>query len=870
MAVFVGRQRELTDLGTRLERALAGQPGVCLISGEPGIGKTRLATELATAAEEQGFLVRWGRCWDGPGAPALWPWTQALEAGEWLPPGGTERLESDDDSFVVYEATAGRLRTLGTEQPLVVVLDDLHWADPLSLRVLRFVAQHLQRVPALVVGTYREHEARLDPSQVAVFEQLSRYASTLALRGLSTAEITDLVDSSYGVRLAPAAARRLQESTAGNPFFLDEVMRLLLAEGSDEALEAFDTFDARRVPDGVRDATRRRLALLPPETADVLAAAAVVGPQLEPAVLGVVTGLERAEVVARLDAARAAGLVAPDGTAYRFTHALVRETMYGDLDSSRRADLHRRTGDALERFYAAGLAEHAAELAHHLAEAHGPAEARRAAEYDLAAGADATGRFAYEQAAAHARHGLAALRAMADPDLRTRANLHLLEAEAHLRLSNADGLKEAATRAAADAREVGSNEHLARAAIAYGSMATAWAADPDGVDLCESALDAVGATRPDLRARLLCSLAWMHVTAGDLDSADRPSERGLELARQLENHQTLCRALYVRHEVFYGTQQASTQLALAEELVGVAERNNDAYWRAQGHRSRALPRLILGDAAGFADDAEATARLGATLRSRVHTSLGHSWRGVLALLAGGFEEVEAHTNAALAVLPGDPDAVKAYASQLFWLRHEQGRLAELRPLIGLAFEQEPNLPAVRAVAGHLHAELGDHEEAGRHLDALCERGVHQINRDWGWSLTMTSMASMLALVRPETSAARQAAEALVDLLAPGRGQLVVVAAATHCAGAFDRYRGMLLDLLERWDEAESAFTDARRLEERAGAVPLAARTRYWHARMLAERDPTRAAALLDESLETASSLGMARLVEEAERLSTCI
>lgn len=870
MAIFVGRQRELASLGARLDSVRDGTAGVCLISGEPGIGKTRLATEVAAAAAERGCTVRWGRCWEGAGAPALWPWTQVLDGGGSLPAPADGRLETDDDRFVVYEAVAARLRAQSEARPLMVVLDDLHWADRLSLLVLQFVARHLQAAPVLIVGTYREAEAQLDAEHGSILGHLARHATTMPLRGLTTAEIRNLVTQAYDVELSDATAVALREATAGNPFFVDEVMRLLIAEG------APDAFDARRVPHGVREATRRRLELLPPDVQVLLRTAAVVGRDVPVAVLEGITGSSRAELNACVDTAVDAGLVAREhaGNRFRFTHALVRAALYGDLGTAERAALHRRAGDALERVYGGDLDEHAAELAHHFAEAQTTREAIRAARYDLAAGADAINRFAYEQAADHARHGLQALASTPDPDLRVRADLHLLEADAYVRLSDADRLKEAASRAAADARAAGSNEHLARAAIAYGTMASAWEIDPDGVDLCESALDAVGATRPDLRARLLSSLAWMHATAGDLDGADRPSERGLELARELGDHRTLCRALYVRQEVYYGTARAADQLGLGDELVTVAERHGDVYWRAQGHRCRALPRLALGDVKGFAEDAEAMAKLGATLRSRVHANLGHSWRGVLALLAGRFGEVEAHTNKALSALPRDPDAIKSYGSQLFWLRHEQGRLGEVIPLVAMAIEQEPGLVAVRAVVAHLHAELGDREEAARHLAVVLRKGLHKINRDWGWSVTMTSMAAALALLDDDRPESRDAAASLVELLEPCRGQLVVVAAATHCPGAFDRYRAMLLSRLARWDEAEAAFAAALRLEEAAPSPPLAARTRYWYARMLLRRDDgddtARARDLLDRCLADATALGMARVVTDAERLYACV
>ncbi len=868
MGVFVGRQRELATLVARLESALDGAPAVALLAGEPGIGKTRLAAELEATAAERGCEVRWGRCWEGPGAPALWPWTQVVGNDEQLPAPSDGRLETDDDRFVIYEAIAEKLRARAAKQPVVAVLDDLHWADPLSLGVLQFVAQHLRTGRVLIVGTYRETEARRDAEQGSILAHLARHATTVPLRGLSSSEIGTFVNDTFGTRLSATTLAALHEATAGNPFFVDEVMRLLIAEGS------VDNFDVRRVPDGVREATRRRLDLVDPDARERLGTAAVVGRDFSIAVLEGVTGASRQELVNQLDDAAAAGLVQSSDNGYRFTHALVRETLYGDLDAADRVAIHRRVAESLERFYGGDVDAHAAELAHHFAQAQGAREASKAARYDLTAGGDAIRRFAYEQAVEHARHGLLAVNSTANPDLRLRSELHLLDAKAQLRLSDAPALKEAASRAAADARAAGSNEHLARAAIIYGSMATAWDSDPDGVALCESALDAVGATRPDLRARVLCSLAWMHVTPGNLDAADRPSERGLELARQIDSPPTLCRALYVRHEVFTGTAKAAEQLSLADELVSVAERNYDVYWRAQGHRCRALSRLALGNASGFEDDMEAMARLGQTLHSRVHQSLADNWRATRALLRGDFDQVEAHSNRALMTLQGDPDAIKAYAAQLFWLRHEQGRLHEIQSLVATSVDQEPGLAPARAVAGQVAAELGDHEAAARHLDHLLRGGLHKIKRDWGWSMTMTSIASILALRADRDPEYLPVVAAVAELLEPFRHQLVVVASATHVPGAFDRYRGMMLSMLGEWAEAEEAFLDALRLERGAGAVALMARTQYWHAQMLVARgldaDRSRARDLLTLGAEEAQQRGMMRLAEQAEKLSACV
>jgi hypothetical protein len=408
---FVGREAELGALTVDLDAALAGRGGVVLVAGEPGIGKTRLAEELAIQASGRGVLVLWGRCWEGEGAPAFWPWVQVVHAYvqaadptalrqemgagaadiAQLVPAVCERLpdlpappptEPEAARFRLFDSLTGFLRAAAVRRPLLLVLDDLHWADAPSLALLRFVGRALEGAGPLVVGCYRHTEVDQGHSLLGTLADLTRgqHHRRLLLGGLDEAEVASFIALVAGVAPPPALAVAVHQQTDGNPFFVTEVVRLLATQGQlGQPTETVSPLLAGGLPEGVRAVVTQRLGRLSGDCRGVLEVAAVLGRGFRLRALQLASGRDSGQLLELLEEVEGARVVeaAPGGPAsWRFVHTLVREVLYEGLPTARRVRLHRLVGEALEAVHAADLGPHLAELAHHFVDA-APAAGRR-------------------------------------------------------------------------------------------------------------------------------------------------------------------------------------------------------------------------------------------------------------------------------------------------------------------------------------------------------------------------------------------------------------------------------------------------------------------------------------------------------------
>jgi DNA-binding SARP family transcriptional activator len=427
---LVGRDDQLAALDGVLAGARGGRGRVVLVAGEPGIGKTRLVEEAARRAAAAGMQVAWGRCHEGDGAPALWPWAQVVrqlaaglgpgqlaamlgpsaarlgppmpELAEAAPPPGPLPIaDLGAARFQLNQAVAGLLRRLAEARPLLVVVDDLHWADVPSLSLLAFLATELKDTRLVVVGTYRDVEAVAGQPLAETLGALARepVVERISLGGLGRADVAALIGRTIGGRPAEPLVEAVADRCGGNPFFITELLRLLQSErglgGPDAAAAA-----RRDIPVGVRDVLRARLARLPEQTGTVLMVAAVAGRGFDLDLIEAMTGLEDEPALDAAEAAVLAGLLLEDDRAagrYRFAHALVRETIYEDISRARRARLHARVADALLAVRGP-VPGPAAEMAYHSWEAAPVIGAARALPYLLRAGEQAAAQLAYEAA----------------------------------------------------------------------------------------------------------------------------------------------------------------------------------------------------------------------------------------------------------------------------------------------------------------------------------------------------------------------------------------------------------------------------------------------------------------------------------------
>jgi tetratricopeptide (TPR) repeat protein len=434
-SVFVGRGREMAELLTGLGDARAGRGRLFLLTGEAGIGKTRIAEELATRASATGTQVAWGRCWEGGGAPAYWPWVQVLrtclgrlgsehldelagagardvaqivpELRQWLQTSadspGVQSLSAEQARFRLFESVSVLLRNCARLEPLMLVLDDLHDADLPSLLMLKFVARQLVTTRILIVGTYRDVEVRQSPTLSELLGAVLREGHQVPITGLDEAEVARLVRASAGLAPSERLVTTLCEATAGNPLFIDGVVRLMVAEGKTSALTLTGPSIASfGLPSGVREAIRRRLASLSPETRSALVVAAAIGGDFDLITLERVSGIPGERLVDLMEEAVARTIVlAPSTHGYRFAHALIRNALYETLAPSARIRLHSTIAEVLEAQFAADIDSHCAELAHHFAQAVEPRLRDKAIVYSIRAGDAANAVFAYEDAVAH-------------------------------------------------------------------------------------------------------------------------------------------------------------------------------------------------------------------------------------------------------------------------------------------------------------------------------------------------------------------------------------------------------------------------------------------------------------------------------------
>jgi predicted ATPase len=480
---FVGRVRELAELRAGLAQTLDGRGRLYLLSGDPGVGKTRVAGELAAMAAQAGARTLWGRCWEGSGAPAYWPWIQLARTlvrggdpaavptevarlveisgpaavAETAPAPATETAR-----FRLFDSMCGFLADAAADRPLVLLLDDLHWADRPSLLMLQFLARGLADAPVLIGGTYREAEVRDDEERREVIGSILRLARHLPVRGLDVAEAAELIRG-HGATASERIIDRLHETTGGNPFFLDEIVRLLVVENR------FADVEQGRIPlpHGVREVVRERLRRLDPATIEVLQVAATLGSQFQLAVMEQVLDLSREQLVEALGRAAVHGVLAdtpmtPGG--YGFVHGPVRQTLYEDIPVAARLQLHLRVGRALERYYGCGIDAHLAELAHHFVRA-APLAPVDAFRHAVRAGRQAVAVLAWEEAAGHFERALS-VADLAEVDPRQRCEVLVEVGEAAVQIGARQRARRHLAAARLLARTIAEPELLARVELA--------------------------------------------------------------------------------------------------------------------------------------------------------------------------------------------------------------------------------------------------------------------------------------------------------------------------------------------------------------------------------------------------------------------
>lgn len=898
-----GRDHPAGILRSEIVRATDSHGGLVLVTGEAGIGKTTLVTDAAHEARRRGALVVGGSCWDSDSTPGYWPWVQILRglrrsatAAEWAAAqesadgrlgvllgdpgsdgaagsgdvdgdaaaGGAAGASSDGassdgpEAFGLYDAVTTALVTVSQSRPLVVVLDDLHSADPASLRLLEFAAQHAWFERLLLVGTYRdvEVEAHGHPLQQLILPLVSRASATLTLTGLGRDEVGALMAVTTGREPAPHLVDEVHRRTGGNPFFVEQTARLWHS-GS----------PVSTIPPGVREAVRQRLSLLPDAVVSLLTTAAVLGREFRRQVLAVVHGSPVPQVERLLESAIVARVVVPRPSgSYAFAHDLLRETLYASLGDAEARRHHAAVVRALDAHGGLADAVRPGDLARHAHLSGGELERDRRIDLLLAAARDASGRLADEEAIGHYRRALAVASGEAggeaDPEAgaespgtaqapdHRRTALICLDLGEQLRHAgeSAEGGR-LLDRAVDLARELDDPELLARVAITLYRRGTLGGGETFMVTfLSEAHRRVTGKDGQDsLSADRLAQELAIHIMA---------------LARDGSDDEALAFSLWARHDSVWGLGSAVERLGLTDEMAVVGRRAQNLDMELHATAMRWVALLELGDPA-FIDQYRTFIRA-AELSELPRFALAIAVDGsLIASLQGRFTEAaDALSGDELGLEGEDHEAFGFMGCHLQWSLHLlRGRFTEAEKVLAA-------LPAARyPYPGLLEAltavEQGDAAPALRLIAEQSDRAAPYPRAFMPLWLRLLAQAAA-------TTGDRRLISRAEDELTPYTGQWVVSLYGCDIGGPVDLWLGMLAAARDDQDAAVAALTEAAASADRLGARPWAVRARLHLARALLTRaepgDTGRARALLAEVERETGELGLHHLAAEAPAL----
>ncbi|MBE8517403.1 AAA family ATPase [Amycolatopsis sp. H6(2020)] len=893
---FVGRTGERKALEAALDELVAsGERRVVLVGGEAGVGKTTLVAKVSEAAHLKGTTVLYGRCDEnlaipyGPFAEVVSHYLDRAPASRLaqhdpqrlaelgrLVPGSARRFpglpaptatDADTERFLLFEAVAELLSSAATTTPVIVVLDDLHWADRPSLKLLCHLATR-PLGPVLIIGTCRDAElTAVHPLTEALGSlRRERVVERLPLGGLSSAEVATYVDAA-GHEVGEAGtglAQAIHRETDGNPFFVAELLRHLVETGG----IARRTGDPRRpaaefgagLPDSIREVVSSRVGRLGEEVVRILSTAAVIGQEFDLALLSATTGAGQDRLLDRLGLAERAALVneVPQAAGrFRFAHALIQRTLYENLGSTRQTFGHVRVADALEALCGDDPSERIGELARHfLAAAAVPEVVPRALRYTRRAGDNALLALAPDDALGWYSQGIALSRQASDELEQARCLTGLGEAQ---RQVGDPDFRETLLEAARLARLLGNTGLLVRAALANnrGFESSSGAVDVERVEILEAALAAVDDDTGE-RARLLATLAVELVYHPDTTRTRLLADESVAVARRAGDKAGLLDALIRPYTVLMVPELAGQRLDRIAEAVELADVVGDPAARFWAFICLGLVMVERGDIDGVHRAHAEIDRIAAEVGEpslRWISTWTSSWRD---LLAGEVDRAERLAAEAFRIGndSGQPDAAMLYGVQLFYTRWHQGRLGEMIPAVSYHVTNNPGIPAWLALLASAEALEGDRSRA-RELLRTAEVGGFELPDDHN-RLTGTCAWAVAAAELTDVPAATT----LYRQLAPWHDQVPTPGLAVyHCVA---HSLGELATVLGRDHEAEEHFTEALRIHQHLRAPFFIAETKLALGRLLSGSFPDRARTLLTDAAGLAARNGYRRLQRLAD------
>lgn len=881
---FIGRSQELSIALDAWQGASSGQRQVLLLAGEPGIGKTRLAMEAARSAADNGAAVYWGRTWESGGAPALWPWIQLLRGCVELPavPDVRARLgpaagivedilagaHSEGDAvraqvesrFAVFDAITRFLYEVALDQPLLLILEDLHAADPTSLQLFEFVARSRPDARVMVMGTYRIKEAEDDPAVGSALAAIAREGRLLELRGLDPTEVAELARTA-SPEATEDIASVLHRSTGGNPLFVQEILR---ATRPEEIGGLTDPTQSASV--AIRRAIRHRIMVTSPEVGATLGVASILGRTVAIPLLLKVASEGEAQIRRHIGRAASEGFVrlATSADEFTFVHDLVRAALYEELPAEDREALHRRAADSLEELHRHEIERHADLIGHHYMNA-GAADRQKASEYLRSAGEIAMTRYAYEAAEERFRQALS----LSDPDDRvTRCDLLILLGSAQWRAGNPKAA-ETGMAAEEEARRLQDGDRLAQAILAVGAtgLGNPYLRMDDLVARMEDALENLPPSDESVRARLLGKLVAALSDPSDADRRHQLIEEALAIADRVDDDLVHADVLWwATVTIFFErSPEQSTWIDRLMEVVARLRRSSSpsVQLRAreldmQARRVRAMFSLEQGDLTGFERETAVILRSVEELNQPIYRFVAESIRGAKDQMTGQVAQMEERALRLPQLVPDEIAVFVCYFVQAGWALYEQDRIAEMRSLFQELLEGMPRLTGLRLFLAMDAIQNGRPEDA-RSVLAPVTADLSSLPYDAQWFSFIAALGGILR----DLGESQLCAE-VYDLLLPHRERHVVVSVGqpTCYLGSVELHLGMVAHGAGMLDKAVEHLRVSIARHGSIGATAYVARSKYeLGVALQAQGDQhlPEARALAEEALQQLDALPMAYL-----------
>jgi DNA-binding SARP family transcriptional activator len=889
---LIGRDRESAALDEQLQQVLTGVPLVAAVSGEAGIGKTRLLETFRAWAAGVGARVHWGESYEAEATGAYRPIATlvrsiipdageqasgllARERGELaiLLPELAETTGHNDAAALVgdrqlrlFDSVTRLLRSAATDHPLVLVLDDAHWADSESLRLLAHVLRHIGAAPVLVILGYRPEELAPDHPLRSILAELRRSdrLREVGLRRLSDGDVAALMTTLIGRPTAMPVARAVAAVSGGNPLFVSELSKTL--DNGESRSWSLDRLEGR-LPAQIEDVLSRRISLVGPHSREALLVIAAAPGGCEVSVLADALDRELEPVLDAIDELLEAELVVErregqDAT-YAATHELYGYATFGTLSRARQVSIHYRLALALDKDVETDPERHLAAAAYHWHAAGRSGDPSRTLRRCEDAGDLALERTAYADATAHFARALDA-NDWAGGDKDAAGRLLAKRAEANHCAGNPQGRERDAEAAVEMAASAGNTGTLCRAALLHGGLRSTYGiANTRTTALLARAYGSVPHGDDAWRARVCARLAQEYYHGGDYEAARQLSAEGVDLARALGDDEILAAAFHGRVWTLNHPDWLEERSALSDEMIERAVRAHNPGWEMAGRIWRAAALLEMGDIDGLDFELDVLGGLETVVKVPSDQVRVATLRAARAMMQGDFDRgielaQRAHAIGAVAE-PANADQV--LQAQMIAPLRERGQLGVVLPLIEELAEQYADAPGWRCAAAFVFCEVGQPERGRDILETLARDRFASVPRDLAWIQAMAYLAEVAAAVGlPEH------ATVIYGLMAPYDGRNVGLWDIAS-GGAVAHFLGILAARDGRTETAEHHLRDAIEFNDRTGQIPAGLWSRLRLAEIaLAEDDPTRARGLIGDVGTIAHERGFIALEDAAGSL----